>query len=106
MSGVKKKAAAKSYAPQTVASTQASSAWKAASGEGHIAPSEGNHPPVATTASMTSQASVLAPALAQPAVPALGNPVPDVVQDPSPDAAANVVTLQGEYSTCLMHMSY
>ena len=99
MSGVKKKAAAKSYAPQTVALTWALSAQKAASGEGHIAPGEGNHPPVATTASTTSQASVLAPALARPAVP-------DVVQDPSPDAATDVVTLQGEYSTCLMHMSY
>ena len=99
MSGVKKKAAVKSYAPQTVASTQASSAWKAASGEGHITPSEGNHPSVAATASTTSQASVLAPALARPVVP-------NVVQDPSPDAATDVMTLQGEYSTCLMHISY
>ena len=96
----------KSYTPQMVASTQASSAQKAASGEGHIAPGKGNYPPVAATASTTSQASVLALALAQPAVPALGNLVSDVVQDPSPDAAADVVTLQGEYSTCLMHTSY
>jgi len=68
--------------------------------------STGNHPPVAATVSMTPQVSVLAPALVQPAIPAPGNPVPDVVQDPSPDATADVVTLQGEYSTCLMHTSY
>jgi len=42
MSGVKKKAVAKFYAPQTVPLTWALSAQKAASGERHITPGKGN----------------------------------------------------------------
>ena len=106
-SSIKKVAAPKPRAQQTVASTRASStrasSTRASSAQnaGHIAPGEENHPPVADTASATPQVSTLAPVLAQPAVP--GDPVPDVVRDLSPDAATEIVALKGEYSTCLMH---
>jgi len=145
-SGGKKKAVAKP--PMTVASTWASSAQTAASGE-CIAPGEGNHSPAATAPApvhpvvpavggpvVPAVGSPVVPAVGSPVVPAVGGPVVPaagspvvpavggpvvpaagspvvptvgssvlVVQDPGPGASAEIRALEGEYSTCLVHIS-
>jgi len=113
-SGGKKKAVAKP--PMTVALTWASSAQTAASGE-CIASGEGNHSPAATAPApvhpvVPAVGGPVVPAVGGPVVPAAGSPVVPtvgssvlVVQDPGPGASAEIRALEGEYSTCLVHIS-
>lgn len=70
----KKKAPAKPRVPRAVALTRASSAQEAVSGE-PVTSGEENHPPTS-----------------------------GIIQDPSPDTTAEVLALQGEFSTyCVRH---
>jgi len=116
----------------TVALTWASSAQTAASGE-CITPGKGNHSPAATALALVhpvvpavggpvvpavgspvvpAAGSPVVPAVGGPVVPAVGSPVVPtmgssvlVVQDLGPGASAEIRALEGEYSTCLVHIS-